>query len=149
MKSDKDGDETINKKEAKELAIKISFQLQAYDVGFDTERFLKVVAKDSSVSGVLNIVLRLLPEEEDDEEEEKMERVDERYYDYSSDSDDEEDDDEDYGEFSLLHSIDGYLLRRVDYLHCIWSLQICSTWGLLRILEEVQAEYLCLVQHLV
>lgn len=102
MKSDKDGDETINQKEAKELALKISLQLQAYDVGFDTEKFLKVVAKDSSVSGVLNIVLRLLPKEEDEEEEEKMERVNERYYDDSSDSE-EEDEDEDYGEFGLLY----------------------------------------------
>lgn len=105
MKSDKDGDETIDKNEAKELSLKISLQLQAYDVGFDTEKFLKVVAKDSSVSGVLNIVLRLLPKEEDEEEEVKVEKVD---YDYSSDSDEDSDDDE-YGEFGLLYLIEDYL----------------------------------------
>lgn len=98
MKGDKDGDETIDKKEAKELALKISLQLQAYDVGFDTGKFLKVVAKDSSVSGILNIILRLLPKEEEEEEEEK---ADKRYYDDSSDSD-EDSDDEEYGEFVFI-----------------------------------------------
>mmetsp|Transcript_15618 Transcript_15618/g.24238 ORF Transcript_15618/g.24238 Transcript_15618/m.24238 type:complete len:351 (-) Transcript_15618:111-1163(-) len=86
IKSDKDNDETINKKEAKELSLKIRLQLQAYDVGFDTEKFAKVVAKDPSLQGVLNIVLRLLPKEENEEEVDKSKR----YYDYSSDSDEEE-----------------------------------------------------------
>ncbi len=97
IKSDKDNDETIDKKEAIELALKIRLQLQAYDVGFDTEKFVKVVAKDSSLQGVLNIVLRLLPKEENEDEEEVDESK--RYYDYSSDSD--EDDDE-YGEFGFI-----------------------------------------------
>jgi len=101
MKSDKDDDDNIDKKEAKELALKIALQLQAYDVGFDTEKFLKVVAKDPSVTGVIAIVLKLLPKEEEEEEKEK------KHFDYESDSDEDsdEEDSEDsdlYGEFCFI-----------------------------------------------
>lgn len=55
-----------------------------------------MVAKDPSLQGVLNIVLRLLPKEENEEEEEVDKSK--RYYDYSSDSDEEEE----YGEFGFI-----------------------------------------------
>mmetsp|Transcript_8280 Transcript_8280/g.12421 ORF Transcript_8280/g.12421 Transcript_8280/m.12421 type:complete len:355 (+) Transcript_8280:97-1161(+) len=99
MKSDKDDDDNIDKKEAKELALKIALQLQAYDVGFDTEKFLKVVAKDPSVTGVIAIVLKLLPKEEEEEEEEK----EKKHFDYESDSD--EDSDEEDSEDSDLYDM--------------------------------------------
>ena len=98
MKSDRDNDDTIDKKEAKELSLKIALQLQAYDVGFDTAKFLKVVAKDPSVSGVIAVVLKLLPKDEK-EEEDKM-----RSFDEASDSDEDSDDEDSdlYGEFTFI-----------------------------------------------
>jgi len=101
MKSDKDNDETIDKKEAKELSLKIALQLQAYDVGFDTAKFLKVVAKDPSVSGVIAVVLKLLPKDEKKEEDEK------KHFDDASDSDEDSDDEDSdlYGEFTYFHYV--------------------------------------------
>ena len=98
MRSDKDNDQQINIKESQELALKISLQLQAYDVGFDTEKFVKVVAKDPSVSGVIAIVLKLLPQEEN---EECSDSEDMMYSDEESDDEDSEES-ELYGEFGSV-----------------------------------------------
>lgn len=99
LRSDKDNDQRIDPKEAQELALKISLQLQAYDVGFDTKKFVKVVAKDPSVSGVIGIVLKLLPR--DDIEEESV--VVDDAIDSDEDSDDEDDEETElYGEFGCI-----------------------------------------------
>lgn len=119
MSCDKDNDDSIDKKEAKELSLKISLALQAYDVGFDTAKFLKVVAKDPSVSGVIAVVLKLLPKDEKKEEDEK------RHFDDASDSDEDSDDeDEDselYGEFTFTYSEHLLHRRLLTFCHLIFA----------------------------
>ena len=115
MRSDKDNDQKIDKHEAKELALKIRLQLQEYDVDFDSDKFIKVVAKDPSVPGVIAIVQKLLPAEETAEVKEESKDVD-----YATDSDEDTDDEDSeesemYGKFGSIirHLIEDYYnLRR-------------------------------------
>lgn len=92
VKSDKDNDQKIDKQEAKELALKIRLQLQEYDVDFDSQKFIKVIAKDPSVPGVIAIVQKLLPAEEKKNEV----KVDSsrNNADYMTDSDEDSEDEE-------------------------------------------------------
>ena len=92
VKSDKDNDQKIDKQEAKELALKIRLQLQEYDVDFDSQKFIKVIAKDPSVPGVIAIVQKLLPAEE----KKKEVKVDSsrNNADYMTDSDEDSEDEE-------------------------------------------------------
>lgn len=101
VKSDKDNDQKIDKQEAKELALKIRLQLQEYDVEFDSQKFIKVIAKDPSVPGVIAIVQKLLPAEE----KKKEVKVESSRYntDYMTDSDEDSEDEEEsemYGKCS-------------------------------------------------
>ena len=102
VKRDKDNDQKIDKQEAKELALKIRLQLQEYDVDFDSQKFIKVIAKDPSVPGVIAIVQKLLPAEE----KKKEAKVDSsrKNTDYMTDSDEDEDSEDEeesemYGKF--------------------------------------------------
>lgn len=99
MRGDKNNDLVIDKKEAKELALQIRLQLQEYDVDFDSEKFLKVVAKYPSVPVVISIIQKLLPSEEKAEVKEERRDVD-----YSTDSDEDSVDEveDEYGEFSFI-----------------------------------------------
>lgn len=101
VKSDKDNDQKIDNQEAKELALKIRLQLQEYDVDFDSQKFIKVIAKDPSVPGVIAIVQKLLPAEE----KKKEVKVDSsrNNADYMTDSDEDSEDEEEsemYGKFA-------------------------------------------------
>jgi len=84
VRGDKNNDLVIDKNEAKELALQIRLQLQEYDVDFDSEKFLKVVAKYPSVPVVISIIQKLLPSEEKAEVKEERRDVD-----YSTDSDED------------------------------------------------------------
>jgi hypothetical protein len=93
VKSDKDNDQKIDKQEAKELALKIRLQLQEYDVDFDSQKFIKVIAKDPSVPGVIAIVQKLLPAEEK-KKEVKVDSSSRNNADYMTDSDEDSEDEE-------------------------------------------------------
>ncbi|KAL9182468.1 hypothetical protein ACHAXT_013120 [Thalassiosira profunda] len=86
VKSDKDNDQTIDRSEAKTLALRIRLTLQEYGVEFDDQKFLKVIGEDSSVQGVIAIVQKLLPSEPTAGGEEE-----ELYDSDEEDSDEEED----------------------------------------------------------
>ena len=83
VKSDRDNDQTIDKTEAKTLALRIRLSLQEYGVDFDSDKFLKAIGSNPSVPGVIAIVQKLLPAEK------RGEASDE-----SSDSEAEDDDSE-------------------------------------------------------
>jgi hypothetical protein len=69
VSSDKDNDQSIDRSEAKTLALKIRLQLQEYAVEFDSEKFFKVVEANPTVNGVINIVQKLMPKEDREGEE--------------------------------------------------------------------------------
>ena len=73
MKSDRDNDMTINEKEGKMLALRIRMSLEAYDVVFDSDKFLEAIGGDTTVQAIIDIVQKLMPsdKEEDDESEEE------------------------------------------------------------------------------
>lgn len=87
VKSDKDNDQTIDRSEAKTLALRIRLSLQEYGVVFDTGKFLKAIGEDATVQGVIAIVQRLLPSEKTEKEDD----YDSEDSDYDSDSDEEDD----------------------------------------------------------
>lgn len=91
VKSDKDNDQTIDRAEAKTLALRIRLTLQEYGVEFDSDKFLKVIGEDSSVQGVIAIVQKLLPSEKPKKD------VD----DYDSDEDSDEDSEDDL--YDMFH----------------------------------------------
>lgn len=64
VKSDRDNDQTIDKSEAKTLALRIRLSLQEYGVQFDSDKFLKAIGSNPSVPGVIAIVQKLLPKAE-------------------------------------------------------------------------------------
>lgn len=92
VKSDRDNDQTIDRSEAKTLALRIRLSLQEYGVEFNSEKFLKAIGSNATVQGVIAIVQKLLPQEE-------------RREDYDSDMDsvdsDEEEDDDIYDMFYM------------------------------------------------
>lgn len=65
VKSDTDNDQTIDRQEAKTLALRIRLTLQEYDVQFDSEKFLRAIGDNPSVPGVIAIVQKLLPKEKE------------------------------------------------------------------------------------
>lgn len=89
LKSDRDNDQTIDRNEAKTLALRIKISLQEYGVTFDSEKFLKVIGGDTTVSEVIGIVRKLLPCEKNDDDES------------DSDDSDDDDDDDDYDLFYM------------------------------------------------
>lgn len=90
VKSDTDNDQTIDRQEAKTLALRIRLTLQEYDVQFDSEKFLRAIGDNPSVTGVIAIVQKLLPK--------KKEASDGGV---SSDSEGEESDDEMFDMFHM------------------------------------------------
>lgn len=110
VKSDRDNDSTIDKKEAKTLALRIRLSLQEYGVVFDSEKFLKVIGDTPSVPSVIAIVQKLLPsgkkevEESDDDE--------------SDDSDSDEDSDEEDDEYDMFYMAEDDENGRVSLLSC-------------------------------
>lgn len=80
VKSDRDNDQTIDRNEAKTLALRIRLQLQEYGVVFDSSKFLKAIGGDTTVQAIIAIVQKLLPAEKKDDDE-------------SDDSDSDEEDD--------------------------------------------------------
>ncbi len=60
VKSDKNNDQSIDRVEAKVLALRIRLALQEYGVEFDAEKFLMAIRKDPSLTGVMAIVQKLL-----------------------------------------------------------------------------------------
>ena len=65
VKSDKDNDQSIDRIEAKTLALRIRLALQEYGVEFDAEKFLTAIRRDPSVTGVMGIARRLLEHNSD------------------------------------------------------------------------------------
>lgn len=86
VKSDKDNDQTIDKSEAKTLALRIRLSLQEYGVQFDSDKFLKAIGNNPSVPGVIAIVQKLLPKPSGDDDDDET-------YDSDADSCDSEEDD--------------------------------------------------------
>lgn len=105
VKSDRDNDQTIDRSEAKTLALRIRLSLQEYGVEFNSDKFLKAIGSNATVQGVIAIVQKLLPQEERSEDDDSdMDSVD---------SDEEEEDDDIYDmfymaeEFSATGSVAG------------------------------------------
>lgn len=65
VKSDKNNDQSIDRIEAKTLALRIRLALQEYGVEFDAEKFLTAIRRDPSVTGVMGIARRLLEHNSD------------------------------------------------------------------------------------
>ena len=86
VKSDKDNDQTIDKSEAKTLALRIRLSLQEYGVQFDSDKFLKAIGNNPSVPGVIAIVQKLLPKPSGDDDDDET-------YESDADSYDSEEDD--------------------------------------------------------
>lgn len=89
VKSDRDNDQTIDRNEAKTLALRIRISLQEYGVEFNSDKFLKAIGSDATVQGVIAIVQKLLPSDKANDSDDESEDSD---YDSDADSDDEEDD---------------------------------------------------------
>lgn len=97
VKSDRDNDQTIDKSEAKTLALRIRLSLQEYGVQFDSDKFLKAIGDNPSVPGVIAIVQKLLPKPETGDDE----SVDSDY-----DSDDEGDDSDEDDVYDMFYMDD-------------------------------------------
>ena len=91
VKSDTDNDQTIDRQEAKTLALRIRLALQEYDVHFDSEKFLRAIGENPSVTGVIAIVQKLLPKQKEATGDAGED----------SDSEDEESDDEMFDMFHM------------------------------------------------
>ena len=63
VKSDRDNDETIDRREAVTLALRIRVSLQEYGVSFDSDKFLQVIGRGTTVPAVIGLVQKLLPME--------------------------------------------------------------------------------------
>lgn len=98
VKSDRDNDQTIDKSEAKTLALRIRLSLQEYGVQFDSDKFLKAIGSNPSVPGVIAIVQKLLPKAESavDDGSSVGSGTDDEY-----DSEDDDDDDDIYDMFYM------------------------------------------------
>jgi len=84
MKSDRDNDMTIDRNEAKTLALRIRLSLQEYGVVFDSEKFLKAIGGDTTVQAIIAIVQKLMPsdkEEKDDDESDDSDSDEDEMYD--------------------------------------------------------------------
>ena len=88
VKSDRDNDQTIDKSEAKTLALRIRLSLQEYGVQFDSDKFLKAIGDNPSVPGVIAIVQKLLPKPETGDDESADSDYDSDDEGYDSDEDD-------------------------------------------------------------
>jgi len=60
VKSDRNNDQSIDRVEAKILALQIRLALQEYGVEFNSEKFVLAIRQNPSVSGVMAIAQRLL-----------------------------------------------------------------------------------------
>jgi len=96
MKSDRDNDLTIDKSEAKTLALRIRLSLQEYGVEFDSEKFLKAIGSKPSVPSVIAIVQKLLPSNKEKKEEGNDDGE-------SDDSDSDEDSDEEDDIYDMFY----------------------------------------------
>lgn len=67
VSSDRDGDNSISRQEAKALSLQIQIQLETYGVEFDSEKFIKVVGMNPTLSKVISIVQKLMPNENEEE----------------------------------------------------------------------------------
>lgn len=61
LRSDRDNDNSIDKNEAKTLALRISLALQEYNVVFNIEKFLIAIGNEPTVEKVIALVQKLLP----------------------------------------------------------------------------------------
>jgi len=76
VNSDRDGDNSISRTEAKTLSLQIKLQLETYGVEFDVDKFIKVVGSSPTVSSVIAIVQKLLlPTEEGENGDEEEDDV--------------------------------------------------------------------------
>jgi hypothetical protein len=76
VKSDKNNDQSIDRVEAKVLALRIRLALQEYGVEFDAEKFLMAIRRDPSVTGVIAIAQKLLAHDGGDEHNEEDDMFD-------------------------------------------------------------------------
>lgn len=108
MKSDRDNDQTIDKNEAKTLALRIRLSLQEYGVEFDSDKFLKAIGDTPSVPSVIQIVQKLLPSEKKKRQHDDDESYDSDYD--SEDDSDSEDEDEVYDMFYMSEDAVSFLI---------------------------------------
>jgi len=77
MKSDKNNDQIISRGEANLLALRIRIQLHEYGVEFDSEKFVRFIGNNPSVTGLIAIAQKLLqPEDTRDTSEGNSENED-------------------------------------------------------------------------
>ncbi len=76
VKSDKNNDQSIDRVEAKVLALRIRLALQEYGVEFDAEKFIMAIRRDPSITGVITIARKLLTHDGGDEHDEEDEMFD-------------------------------------------------------------------------
>eukprot|EP00804_Cyclotella_cryptica_P028866 CCRYP_008448-RA/>CCRYP_008448-RA protein AED:0.10 eAED:0.10 QI:197/0.75/0.6/1/1/1/5/183/362 len=81
VSSDRDGDNSISRQEAKALSLQIQIQLETYGVEFDCEKFIKVIGMNPTLAKVISIVQKLLPSENEEEEDKNEDGLDDDDYD--------------------------------------------------------------------
>ncbi len=72
VRSDRNNDMTIDRVEAKLLALKITVKLEVYGIVFDEEKFLHAVSLRPSLHGIISVVKKLLPRENEEETVEEL-----------------------------------------------------------------------------
>mmetsp|Transcript_11004 Transcript_11004/g.17783 ORF Transcript_11004/g.17783 Transcript_11004/m.17783 type:complete len:196 (+) Transcript_11004:674-1261(+) len=88
VKSDTDNDNSIDRSEAKTLALRIRLSLQEYGVVFDTQKFMKAIGDKPTVQKVIGMVQKLFPaikQKKDDDDDSDFDSDEESY----DDSDDD------------------------------------------------------------
>lgn len=135
VKSDRDNDQTIDKSEAKTLALRIRMSLQEYGVVFDADKFLKAIGDDATVPGVIAVVQKLLPAEK-----KRGDGDDTSDTDSDSESDDEDDvydmfymaEDTVQGSLARSSTVEGGGCRPVSLMKCDKQKSSRSKRGLLK-----------------
>mmetsp|Transcript_25490 Transcript_25490/g.55062 ORF Transcript_25490/g.55062 Transcript_25490/m.55062 type:complete len:192 (-) Transcript_25490:75-650(-) len=100
-RSDTDNDDSIDRSEAKTLALRIQLSLQEYGVVFDTQKFMKAIGDKPTVQKVIGMVQKLFPAI-------KQKKDDDDDSDFDSDEESDDDlDDEVYDMFYMAEEGEG------------------------------------------
>lgn len=81
VSSDRDGDNSISRQEAKALSLQIHIQLETYKVEFDCEKFIKVIGLNPTLAKVISIVQKLMPSDNEEEEDKNEDDLNDDDYD--------------------------------------------------------------------
>jgi len=91
-RSDTNNDDSIDRSEAKTLALRIRISLQEYGVVFDTQKFLKAIGDEPTVTKVIGMIQKLFPAQKEKKDD-----------DSDSDSDEDSDDDMDDEVYDMFY----------------------------------------------